>query len=302
MKKFKNYLEIAKYLLKIEKWAYKSVNNSKIDLKDKTPDTEFKYFDIVTNYDTTIEKLLLSKLNKDFDNPKIVSEEFNSKEQAKGTYFVIDPIDGTLNFANNIDIWSVQIAYIENDEVVASAIYSPSASYFSAKGFGAYKNGKRFFVEKKPLNHLLYNIGTKYPHFNKIFLALKGICLQQRCFGVASIGLAWIAEGKLGAYIMEETSHPWDYLPGLLLTKEAGCYCETVENLIVFANSEEAFKEIAVTLKEEYSKHYSNEYSKKSSSQNKTTKPKTVAKNSNNKNKSTRSKNINSKTQKTIKK
>ncbi len=282
MKKFKNHLEIAKYLLKIEKMAYNSVKKSKIDLKDKAPEVAFKYFDIVTNYDTSIEKFLLAKLNKAFDNPKIVSEEFNSKNEAKGTYFVIDPVDGTLNFANNIDMWAVQVAYIVDDEIVASAMYSPSASYFSAKGFGSFKNGKRFFVEKKPSNHLLYNIGTKYPNFDKVFSALKEIFLQQRCFGVASIGYAWVAEGKLGAYIIEANSNPWDILPGLLLAKEAGCHYGVIGDLLVSAISEEVYKQIEEALKKEYSKKHSPAKNSKST--------KNISKN-NGKNKATKVKN-----------
>ncbi len=254
MKKYKNYLEIAKYLLKIEKKAYNSVKKSKVDSKDKQPGSKFKNFDLVTNYDTSIEKFLIAKLNKAFDNPKIVSEEFNSKTEVGGTYFVIDPVDGTINFASDINIWAVQVAYVENDEIVASAMFNPNVTYFAAKGFGAYKNGKRFFTKKKPTNRLLYNNETKYPNFVKIFFALKEKFLQQRCLGAASTGLAWVAEGKLGAYIFDLPANPWDTHPGLLIVKEAGGCYGVVENLLVVANSEKVYKEIEVALKKEYSK------------------------------------------------
>lgn len=262
MKYFKNNLEIAKFLLQIEKKAYGTVKKLKIDVEDKKSDT--KKFDLVTNYDKTIEKLAIAELGKAFDNPKIVSEEFNDKVEAKGTYFVIDPIDGTLNFANGIDLWGIQMAYVVNDEIVASAIFNPKyGEYYAGKGMGAFRNGKRFFTEKKPLHHLLFNLGVKPTPFMKILPALKDICLEVRAFGVASMGLVFVAEGKLGVYVMETNAHPWDSFPGFLLGTEAGCVLGTAAGFNVMANNEEALKTICASIENTIEKQDTSSQTKK---------------------------------------
>lgn len=247
MKKFKNDLEIAKYLLKIEKKAFHSARKNKIDIKAKQSDKCLH--DLVTNYDTTIERELIAQLHRDFDHPKIVSEEYNSGEEAKGTYFTIDPIDGTLNFANKINLWSVQVAYVRDDKIVASALYNPDTdSYYAALNFGAYKNGKRFFTEHKPIDRQLFTIPEDKDEHIKIIKAINEITLQYRRIGSASIALEWVAEGKVGAYILEKNTSSWDIYPGFLLASEAGGVIDETLGYIIVANDTDSLKRYKVMI------------------------------------------------------
>jgi len=139
----KNYLEISKLLLKIVKQAYALAKKQKINVSDKST------HDLLTNYDLTMEKFILEKLKKHFPNIKIVSEEFNSSVKPDGTYFAIDPLDGTINFGNKLyDRFGIQIGYVENNEIVAGAVCMPNyADFHAAKGSGAFKNGKKFIIK-----------------------------------------------------------------------------------------------------------------------------------------------------------
>ena len=152
-----DYLKIAKYLLKLEKRAYKLFKNTNINVQDKNTN------DIVTNYDLAIEKFLIHELNNNYPDVKILSEEFNAKENINTTYFSIDPIVGTKNFANGNENWGIQIALIEDSEPVACAIFMPFfGSYIAGKGCGAYKNGKRMFTVSRKLKYTLAEVN----HFN----------------------------------------------------------------------------------------------------------------------------------------
>ena len=241
-----NFLQMAKYLLKLEKSAYKKCKKIKIKVTDKG----FK--DLLTTMDTTIEKYLISSLSKDFPGVKIVSEEFNSKVKAEGTYFSVDPVDGTVNFANNlIDLWAIQIAYVENDVTVASAIYLPKfGEYYAAKGVGAFKNGKSFKVQQKSPEHSLVCIDSDSNASDcKIINALDKKVLRFRALGAGCIHSTMTAEGNLGGFV-EFDGHSWDLLSGFLLMEEAGCVRKSVFGHHIFANTEELLTIIEDALKE----------------------------------------------------
>lgn len=111
-----------------------------------TPDFEVKAKgnngDLVTNFDLKIEKL--KEKYPDFD---IVSEENNSDKGITENCFVIDPIDGTVNFANNLPIWAIQVAMIKNNDVVAAVIYAPRLNeLYCADSRAAYFNNKKIHV------------------------------------------------------------------------------------------------------------------------------------------------------------
>ena len=81
--------------------------------------------DLVTNFDLEVEDFIITKLKDKYPNFDVVSEEYNSEQALTENCFVVDPIDGTINFANNIPIWAIQVAMIKNNEVTAAVIYSP---------------------------------------------------------------------------------------------------------------------------------------------------------------------------------
>lgn len=237
----KSNLNLAKYLLKISKKAYKFAEKQNLVINDK------KAHDLVTSYDLNIEKFLIKKLNTDYPNIKIVSEEYNKEIEATGTYFAIDPIDGTLNFSNNIPDFAVQIAYVENNETLASSIYFPNiANYIAGKDCGAYRNGKRIHTIKRELYHSLAEIVglKKDENFSSVSSKLCEKVLDERRCGASCRIFANLAEGKLGALIAYGKVNSWDVLPGILLANEAGCVTKEENDWLVTANSEENLNKV----------------------------------------------------------
>lgn len=233
----KNNLDLAKYLLKIAKKAYKFAKKQKYEVQDKN------VRDLVTTYDFTIEKFLIKELQKTYPNVKIVSEEYNSSVLGKGTYFTIDPIDGTINFANNLPDFAVQIAYVENDEILSSVIYMPKfkADYIAGKGCGAYKNGRKLIVEPKPLDHSL--IELIYPRDNKSITTniekIRSLAIDVRRYGASCRIYTYLVENVLGARIEYGKYNVWDNYPGILLANEAGCVTAEQNNYLITASSEQ---------------------------------------------------------------
>ena len=246
-KNLKNNLKMAKFLLKIEKNAYKFAKKQGISVKDKGASGH----DLVTNYDTSIEKFIIKQLDKNFPGVKIVSEEFCYDVKPEGTFFVIDPVDGTINFANNIfDRWGVQIAYVENDETLSSAIFNPKLGEFIAgKGEGAYKNGKRFVVQKHDLQHCLLSIDAHAEETGKALNILEKHVLKFRKTGAACVDHLFTAQGNFGVYI-ECICKPWDYIPGEIFCKEAGCALNRIGRYHLIGCSTNVLNQIEKILKD----------------------------------------------------
>lgn len=95
--------------------------------------------DLVTNLDLEIERFLIDEIKKQYPNFDIVSEEFNTNNKITENCFVIDPIDGTINFANNLPLWGIQVACIKNGKTIASVISLPRINeFYYADETGAY--------------------------------------------------------------------------------------------------------------------------------------------------------------------
>ena len=112
--------------------------------------------DIVTDADKQIENFCISLIKKRFPNDGVISEESfaDTVLPNKGRFWIIDPLDGTWNFACGIPAFAIQIAFAVDGEIVLSAINVPFGlhgreKYFAQKGEGAYMNGKRIFAKKQ---------------------------------------------------------------------------------------------------------------------------------------------------------
>ena len=208
--------KLTKYLCGIVQQAAKITNKSfNIYIKDELGD-------IVTDIDKEVETFLIEKLNQKYPEFDIVSEEFNPNHSASSYCFVIDPIDGTINFAAGLPLWGIQIAALANAEIVASVIYLPKLDeLYYADCDGAFLNGKRleitvagqdrkrlFSVDGKSLPRLLQK-GENVNHRN------------YRHFGAASVAYAWTAAGRHNGYCLC-VDNKWDYMPGMYLVKMAG--------------------------------------------------------------------------------
>lgn len=199
--------------------------------------------DLVTNFDFEVEKFIIDELKKEYPKFDIISEEFNTHGVLSENCFVIDPIDGTINFAHNLPEWVIQVAMVENGEIKAAVIYAPKINeMYVADKTGTYLNGKKVTVNDSPVEKCLYEIDGKcrvsaigrMTKFSKHF----------RNVGCAGISFSYVASGKFGGAIFRNETL-WDYLPGLYIAKQAGAYVIDEIGCHIVANT----KEFAMVLK-----------------------------------------------------
>ncbi len=176
--------------------------------------------DLVTNLDLKIEKFLIEEIKKEFPNFDIVSEEYNTNNQITDNCFIIDPIDGTINFANNLPLWGIQIACVKNGKTIASVISLPRINelYF-ADETGAYLNDKIIKVNEVPIKNTLYAIdgNNNLPCMQR----MRKYSSNRRNFGGVCVSMAFMASGRIHGAVFR-SDKPWDYEPGLFLCKMAG--------------------------------------------------------------------------------
>lgn len=201
--------------------------------------------DLLTDVDINISNFLINELKSKFKTCNVISEENDDeiKKQFFHNTFVIDPLDGTCNFATNNSLYGLQLAYYFNNECVLSCLYLPiyDEYYYAIKNQGAYLNDQKIVVNKNTntsdgvlglsdfySNHP-YHIDKQF----KIVKALQKTFLKTRLFGAACIDFTYLATSKINTYICYYY-HIWDIDPGLLLATEAGC----VYQKTIFENKE----------------------------------------------------------------
>ena len=224
-----------KFLIKVVKQASKLITPQfVVKAKDDKGD-------LVTTFDYEIEKFITKKLKEKYPSFDIVSEEFNSKTKLTKNCFTIDPIDGTINFANNLPLWVIQVGMIKNGKTCSAVIFAPKMKkLFYADNIGAFLNGKKIEVNKLPIKNCLYQVdGKPRPHAIE---RMNNYTKQIRVLGSAGIGYAYVACGKIAGEIFRNET-PWDYVPGLFLVEKAGGYTIDKEETHIAANTKE-FAEI----------------------------------------------------------
>jgi myo-inositol-1(or 4)-monophosphatase len=186
---------------------------------------------LVTEYDKASEKCIIESIKKRFPGHGFLAEESGDSGNASSEIvWVIDPLDGTVNFAYGIPFFSVSIAAVQGDLPLAGVVYNPLLGelFFAEKGKGAYFNGKRMSVSNKTdLDKSLLATGFPYnveknpnsciDHVTKVLS--MGIPIRR--LGSAALDLSYIACGRFDAY-WEMGLHPWDIAAGKLLVEEAG--------------------------------------------------------------------------------
>ena len=193
--------------------------------------------DLVTNLDLEIEKYLISQIKENYPDFDIISEEFNTDGKVTDNCFIIDPIDGTINFANNLPIWGTQIACRKNGRTIASVINLPKLhEFYYADESGAYLNDKKISVREVPIKNALYSIIAKnsLPGIIKTY----AYSLNFRNFGAACAAFAFLASGKIHG-VNFRVENPWDYEPGLFLCKMAGAKTKSTEGFHSAAMNQE---------------------------------------------------------------
>jgi myo-inositol-1(or 4)-monophosphatase len=185
---------------------------------------------LVTEADHASEKAILDVIKENFPDHYILSEEVGEIVQDSNYKWIIDPIDGTVNFAHGIPLCCVSIAVEHEGKVVLATVYNPNMNefYFAEKGKGAVLNDKPIHVSKK--NHVINAClvtGFPYTYLDapngplQIFerFIRKGIPVRR--LGSAAIDLCWVAAGRFDGFY-EHKLEAWDSAAGFLIVEEAG--------------------------------------------------------------------------------
>lgn len=182
--------------------------------------------DVVTAADGAVERMIVDELRSWFPDDAFIGEEGGGA--AGDACWVIDPIDGTANFARGLPHWCVSIAFVAGGQTELGVIYDPNGDlvYAARRGHGAQRNSVPIRVSATTdLAHATVDIGysrrTAIDDFASIMTRLleRGINVTQS--GSAALGLARVADGRLDGYA-ERHLYAWDALAGLLLVEEAG--------------------------------------------------------------------------------
>ena len=172
--------------------------------------------DFVTNSDLKTEKIIIEELKKAKPNYSIVSEENgieNNKD--KDNTWIIDPIDGTVNFLHGIPHFAISIALRSDNEIVSGLVFDPikNEMFYAEKNKGAFFNNHRIRVSKKnDLNDCLFVTGGKIKNEPD---------LPFRKSGCAALDMAYVASGRYDGYFQHDLNL-WDIAAGIVLIKEAG--------------------------------------------------------------------------------
>lgn len=185
---------------------------------------------LVTEADFAAEKEIISVIKKQFPDHYILTEEAGKLVADSEYKWIVDPIDGTVNFANGIPICCVSIALEKNKEIIMGGVYNPFLKelFFAEKGNGAFLNDKEISVStQSDLLKSCLVTGFPYSYLDQpngpldVFekLIRKGIPVRR--LGSAAIDLCWVACGRFDGFY-EHSLQPWDSAAGFLIVEEAG--------------------------------------------------------------------------------
>ena len=172
--------------------------------------------DFVTNTDIKVEKIIIEELKKARPNFSILSEESGEENNNdnKNTW-IIDPIDGTVNFLHGIPHFAISIALRSDDEIISGLIFDPikNEMFFAEKNNGAFFNNHRIRVSKKNnINDCLFATNDKI---------INELNFPNRKSGCAALDMAYVAAGRYDGYF-QKNLNLWDIAAGIVLIKEAG--------------------------------------------------------------------------------
>ena len=195
--------------------------------------------DFVSSADKRTEKILIEELQKAHPEYGIVTEERGVINKSNiNNRWIIDPIDGTMNFLNGVPQFAISIGYEENGEIKCGVIFNPIMNelFCAEKGSGAYLNNSRIRVsnKKKIKDALLVTGGPKsaskikesiYSEYINISNSVSNV----RKFGSAALDMAYVACGRFDGYWQRELNY-WDIAAGIIILKEAGGFVDFFDN------------------------------------------------------------------------
>ena len=185
---------------------------------------------LVTQTDVACQHAILKIIQKNFPTHDFLAEENGLKNTGSYWTWIIDPIDGTTNFAHTMPHFSVSVALAYKNEIILGGVYDVCANelFLARKGKGATLNGKKIHVSKvKKLEDALLVTGFPYvrekrmPQLLNRFKNFILSCHDIRRLGSAALDMCWVAAGRFDGY-WEDNLNPWDIAAGKLILEEAG--------------------------------------------------------------------------------
>jgi myo-inositol-1(or 4)-monophosphatase len=197
--------------------------------------TKSTIVDVVTEADREVEALIRGRINAARPDDAILGEEGGAASGTSGLTWVVDPIDGTVNYLYGLPHYGVSIAVVEGDgdpltwTGLHGCVLNPAIGelFTGSRGEGAFLNGEPIRVAPPvPLELALINTGFAYSAETRgkqgeVVTRMLPMVRDIRRFGTASLDLCMVANGRTNAYF-ERTLSPWDHAAGAIIAREAG--------------------------------------------------------------------------------
>jgi len=204
--------------------------------------------DIVTEVDKYAEKKIIEILKNNSSSSILTEESGRIPGKNRKSYWIVDALDGTVNYVNHVPLYAISIAFIEDSFPNVGVVYNPVSNdlYYGAEGIGIYKNHAKIKVRDRKPEECLFAVafsGKKYESttrskeflmFEKVNDSTRG-CLRT---GSAAMNLSYLSEGRLGG-CWGKANKTWDVAAGLLLAKLSGAiveyrYVDKEKNLVSY--------------------------------------------------------------------
>ena len=212
-------IEAAREAAKIALEYYKTADRGGISIKeDNSP---------VTKADIEAEEIIKQTILDSFPNSEFISEESEDTTKDFKNVWIIDPIDGTKEYSNGIDLWGILIAYALNSEILLGVAYFPAIDVmvYAERGKGAFLNGKKITVSKTDDLRIAFMGYSPIKFFTDIELKKLLLCIKSagpsRNYSTSFSGYC-LATGKMDLFISSMYNKIWDIAPFICIVKEAG--------------------------------------------------------------------------------
>jgi myo-inositol-1(or 4)-monophosphatase len=187
---------------------------------------------LVTEYDHLSEKTIIEHINQNYPDHTFLAEESGETGLDKPgvVRWIVDPLDGTVNFAHSLPIFSISIAAELDGEILCGVVYHPMLDelFTAAKGKGAFLNGNPIQVSTTEylyssflVTGFPYNVDKNPSNCVDTFVSIIKSGIPVRRLGSAALDLAYVAAGRFDGF-WEINLNPWDVAAGILLVREAG--------------------------------------------------------------------------------
>ncbi|MBO8160563.1 MAG: inositol monophosphatase [Thermosipho sp. (in: Bacteria)] len=180
------------------------------------------FSDLVTLHDKNVQKMIIEAIKNYFPDDGILAEE--GVDERATNLWVIDPIDGTINYIHGLPSFSISIAYFENSKPIFGIVYCPvnNEMFLGIKNQGAFLNGEKLkIIKKRNLNETVGSIGFFKDFTGKFITKVENKVRRIRILGSAAISASYVASQKFDFFVAKK-ANPWDIAAAYIIVSEAG--------------------------------------------------------------------------------